>query len=100
MHMHAFRASGVIAGSLLFAFGSLAEPLGFAVPARYPATIFQQDRGEADGIESAEVPAHLRRQVIENPTNQDSGTVVIDTANAYLYLVLGGGEALRYGIGV
>ena len=52
MHMHAFRASGVLSGmaaSFLFAFGALAEPLGFAVPARYPASIFQQvlpDRGE------------------------------------------------------
>ena len=50
MHMQAFRASGVLsgmAGSVLF--GALAEPLGFAVPVRYPATIFQQvlpDRGE------------------------------------------------------
>jgi lipoprotein-anchoring transpeptidase ErfK/SrfK len=106
MHMHAFRASGVLsgmAGSLLLAFGALAEPLGSAVPARYPATIFQQvvpDRGEAGGIESAEVPAQLRRQVIENPTNEVPGTIVIDTANTYLYLVLGGGKALRYGIGV
>jgi lipoprotein-anchoring transpeptidase ErfK/SrfK len=106
MHMHAFRASGVLsgmAGSLLLAFGALAEPLGSAVPARYPATIFQQVlpyRGEADGVESAEVPAHLRHQVIENPTNGVPGTIVIDTANTYLYLVLGGGKALRYGIGV
>jgi len=103
MHMHAFRASGVIAGSLLFAYGALAEPLGFAVPARYPATIFQQvlpDRGEADGMESAEVAAHLRRQVIEDPTNQAPGTIVIDTTNTYLYLVLYGSKALRYGIGV
>ena len=101
MHMHAFRASGVlsgVAGSLLFAFGALAEPLGFAVPARYPATIFQQvlpDRGGADGVESAEVPAHLRRQVIENPTNEVPGTIVIDTANTYLYLVLGGCKAAK-----
>src|SRR5215831_2172140 len=28
------------------------------------------------------------------------GTIVIDTPNTYLYLVLGGGKALRYGIGV
>jgi lipoprotein-anchoring transpeptidase ErfK/SrfK len=104
MHMHAFRAAGMIsgmAGGLLFAFGTLAEPLGFAVPARYPATIFQQvlpDRGEADG--PAEVPAQLRRQVVEDPTREAPGTVVIDTANTFLYLVLGGGKAVRYGIGV
>ena len=71
-----------MAGSVLFAYGALAEPLRFAVPARYPATIFQQvlpDRGEADGIGSAEVPPHLRRQVIENPTNEVPATIVIDT---------------------
>ena len=27
-------------------------------------------------------------------------TIVIDTLNTYLYLVLGSGKALRYGIGV
>ena len=52
MKMQAFRAGGMLtsmAGSLLFAFGALADPLGFAVPVRYPAIIFQQvlpDRGE------------------------------------------------------
>ena len=29
-----------------------------------------------------------------------AGTIVIDTPNTYLYLVLGNGKALRYGIGV
>jgi lipoprotein-anchoring transpeptidase ErfK/SrfK len=42
----------------------------------------------------------LRGQVVENPTAEAPGTVVIDTASTYLYLVLGGGKALRYGIGV
>src|SRR4029077_14032593 len=28
------------------------------------------------------------------------GTIIIDTSNTYLYLALGGGKALRYGIGV
>src|SRR5437016_1671227 len=85
MKMQAFRAGGMLtsmAGSLLFAFGALADPLGFAVPVRYPAIIFQQvlpDRGEDDRIESAaEVPAHLRRQVVEDPTREARGTVVID----------------------
>jgi lipoprotein-anchoring transpeptidase ErfK/SrfK len=38
--------------------------------------------------------------VVENPTTEAPGTVVIDTGSTYLYLVLGGGRALRYGIGV
>ena len=29
-----------------------------------------------------------------------AGTIVIDTPNTYLYYVLGGGQAIRYGIGV
>jgi lipoprotein-anchoring transpeptidase ErfK/SrfK len=28
------------------------------------------------------------------------GTVVVDTENTFLYFVLNGGEAIRYGIGV
>lgn len=46
------------------------------------------------------VPAHLRRQVVTYRTHEAPGTIVIDTANTYLYLVLGGGKAMRYGIGV
>jgi lipoprotein-anchoring transpeptidase ErfK/SrfK len=38
--------------------------------------------------------------VVEYPTNEPAGTIVIDTPNAFLYLTLGGGKALRYGIGV
>ena len=47
-----------------------------------------------------QLPAELRRQVVAYPTQEQPGTVVIDTANTYLYYVLGGGRALRYGIGV
>ena len=32
--------------------------------------------------------------------NEAAGTIVIDTPNTYLYLVLGNGKAMRYGIGV
>ena len=28
------------------------------------------------------------------------GTVVVDTSNTYLYYVIAGGKAIRYGIGV
>ncbi len=34
------------------------------------------------------------------PRREPAGTLVIDTPNTYLYLVLGGGKAMRYGIGV
>ncbi len=49
---------------------------------------------------SVELPAHLRRQVVDYRSNEAAGTVIIDTPNTYLYFVLGNGRALRYGIGV
>lgn len=49
---------------------------------------------------SVELPARLRRQVVAYPTREAPGTVIIDTPHTYLYLVLGGGQAMRYGIGV
>jgi lipoprotein-anchoring transpeptidase ErfK/SrfK len=47
-----------------------------------------------------ELPPALRRQVVSYPTTEPVGTVVIDTAHTFLYLTLGRGQALRYGIGV
>jgi lipoprotein-anchoring transpeptidase ErfK/SrfK len=48
----------------------------------------------------AEMPARLKRQVVGYFTREAPGSVVIDTPNTYLYYVLGGGQAIRYGIGV
>jgi lipoprotein-anchoring transpeptidase ErfK/SrfK len=72
--------------------------------------IFQQDEQQAlsyapedEAVQEEqvyEVPAHLKRQVVNYQTKEASGTIIIDTANTYLYLVLGDGRAMRYGIGV
>ena len=47
-----------------------------------------------------QVRADLRRATVNYPTNEAPGTVIVDTQNTYLYYVLGGGQAIRYGIGV
>ena len=47
-----------------------------------------------------ELPANLKRQLVDYPSKEPAGTIVIDTPHTYLYLVLGGGKAVRYGIGV
>ncbi len=47
-----------------------------------------------------ELPPQFRRTTVEYRTREPAGTIVIDTANTYLYLVLGNGQAIRYGIGV
>jgi lipoprotein-anchoring transpeptidase ErfK/SrfK len=40
------------------------------------------------------------RQEINYTGKHGAGTIVVDTPSRYLYLVLGNGRALRYGIGV
>src|ERR1700716_429396 len=40
------------------------------------------------------------RTVVSYPGNQKPGTIVINTRDRRLYLVLGNGQALSYGIGV
>ncbi|MPZ40994.1 MAG: L,D-transpeptidase family protein [Rhizobiales bacterium] len=47
-----------------------------------------------------ELPPQFRRTTVEYRTREPAGTIIIDTANTYLYLVLGKGQAMRYGIGV
>jgi lipoprotein-anchoring transpeptidase ErfK/SrfK len=47
-----------------------------------------------------ELPPNLRRTVVNYQTREPVGTIIIDTPNTYLYLVMPGGKAMRYGIGV
>ena len=47
-----------------------------------------------------ELPPQFRRTLVDYYTKESAGTIIVDTPNTYLYLVLGQGKALRYGIGV
>jgi len=47
-----------------------------------------------------ELPPQFRRTLVDYYTKEPAGTIIVDTPNTYLYLVLGQGKALRYGIGV
>jgi lipoprotein-anchoring transpeptidase ErfK/SrfK len=60
-----------------------------------PVQVSPSDEGTV-----VEMPARLRRQVVNYNTREAPGTIIIDTPNTYLYLVLGNGQAMRYGIGV
>jgi lipoprotein-anchoring transpeptidase ErfK/SrfK len=48
----------------------------------------------------AQLPPNLRRQEVNFVTKEPPGTLVVDTSNTYLYYVLGGGRAIRYGVRV
>ena len=47
-----------------------------------------------------ELPPHLKRQEVYYETKEPPGTVIVDTPNTHLYLVLGGNRAMRYGVRV
>lgn len=49
---------------------------------------------------ATDAPDRLVRQVVNYVSHQARGTVIIDTRNTFLYLVLNEGQAMRYGIGV
>jgi lipoprotein-anchoring transpeptidase ErfK/SrfK len=79
-----------------------AQPLAMADTSNSFGTLFEavapqqapaEEQGDADALAS-------RPQVVPYAGHERAGTVIIDTPNTALYLVLNGGKALRYGIGV
>src|SRR6266487_6481193 len=66
-------------------------------PHREPVTAPAYANPQEDATEPH---SELRRQIVNYRTSEAPGTIIIDTPNTYLYLVLPGGKAMRYGIGV
>jgi lipoprotein-anchoring transpeptidase ErfK/SrfK len=55
---------------------------------------------ELPAIPVAKINKRFLRQIVPDPTGEPAGTIVVDTANHFLYLVRGNGEAIRYGVGL
>jgi lipoprotein-anchoring transpeptidase ErfK/SrfK len=79
-----------------------AEPLFAFLTPPAPAQVAPQveQSAPADESDDAQLDPRLRRQVVSYSGREVPGTVIIDTPHTYLYYVLGGGKAIRYGIGV
>ena len=74
------------------------EPQPAPYEAMYGARI--DDGYEIPAVDLSRVdPAYLRREVPYD-TPERVGTVIVDTANRYLYLVRERGMAIRYGVGI
>jgi lipoprotein-anchoring transpeptidase ErfK/SrfK len=98
-------AFGALAiGAIAFSGAAAATPLQLfpfiVIPAPQSAPPSVQSAPSGDEGTAVEMPARLKRQIVSYPTREAPGTVIIDTPNTYLYYVLGGGQAIRYGIGV
>jgi lipoprotein-anchoring transpeptidase ErfK/SrfK len=84
----------------------------FAIPLAVLLTVFLAPRAQAqagnDGDQPGYVPSPDEEQVdpkwqktvVFYRTNEAPGTIIISTNQRFLYVVQGGGRALRYGIGV
>jgi lipoprotein-anchoring transpeptidase ErfK/SrfK len=60
--------------------------------------VYQQEE-TADAARPALDPKY-QPQMVEYQGSESAGTIVVDTPNKFLFLVQGGGKAMRYGIGV
>ena len=76
------------------------RPPGNAQPDRPTVVAALPPEEQPDQGPAKQLPPQFRRQVVDYNTIEPAGTIIIDTPHTYLYLVLGGGKAMRYGIGV
>lgn len=66
--------------------------------ARYGAL---EDGGfRVPGVAADAMKDRNRRTLVDDPTGQPPGTLVVDPGNRFLYLVQENGKPLRYGVGV
>jgi lipoprotein-anchoring transpeptidase ErfK/SrfK len=98
-----FKRIGFLPAFMIVVFAMI---LGLRAAAASPLALFtataapQYAVETADEQPAAQAPARLKRQVVDYRTDEAPGTIIVDTPNTYLYLVLGNGKAMRYGIGV
>jgi lipoprotein-anchoring transpeptidase ErfK/SrfK len=75
---------------------------------RAPPPSKVEERGEISILPPEDQPEtgppklapQFRRTEVSYQTKEPAGSIIVDTPNTYLYLVLGNGRAMRYGIGV
>jgi len=78
------------------AFGYTTQPqqgYAYQTPAYAPSSY-------GDMAAQQQLDPRYERQVVEYRGSEKAGTIIIDTPHFFLYLVMDGGRALRYGIGV
>jgi lipoprotein-anchoring transpeptidase ErfK/SrfK len=107
MRLPVFAPIAAVTAALLLA--ACTDPALMPSPAVAPVTEMAADTIYAARADDAftlpalpveEIPADFQRQVVAFETDQAANTVIINPAEKHLYLVLGNGRALRYGIAV
>jgi lipoprotein-anchoring transpeptidase ErfK/SrfK len=60
----------------------------------------EEQPGREPNAQEEQLPAAYQRQVVFYRTTEAPGTVIVETSERFLYIVLGNNSAIRYGIGV
>jgi lipoprotein-anchoring transpeptidase ErfK/SrfK len=71
--------------------------------ARQYAALYASVGGEpfpVPGVRLSDIDPRYLRSTVSFPTSETPGTIIVDADNRFLYLVEGGGRAIRYGVGV
>jgi lipoprotein-anchoring transpeptidase ErfK/SrfK len=95
----AFLAAGFVAASFspaLSASNFFGPPPGITLTSGTPMNFLQL---RSSNTKKVRLDPKFMRQVVPYKTEQSAGTIVVNTSEKFLYLVLGKGKALRYGIG-
>jgi lipoprotein-anchoring transpeptidase ErfK/SrfK len=95
----AFLAVTFVAASLSPATSAsnfFAPPPGITLTNGQPLNFLQL---RSSNTKKVRLDPKFMRQVVPYKTEQSAGTIVVNTGEKFLYLVLGKGKALRYGIG-
>jgi lipoprotein-anchoring transpeptidase ErfK/SrfK len=88
----------VPAGRIRFVLPLLALATIAATPAR--AELFDLFPSSQPSGEARPLAAGIQRETVPYSGPESAGTVIISTSERRLYYVLGGGQALKYGVGV
>jgi lipoprotein-anchoring transpeptidase ErfK/SrfK len=81
---------------------ALARPADPAILGSY-AGLYAGVGGEPfpiPAVDLSRIGSQFLRRTVAYPTSEPPGTIVIDPASHFLYLVQDGGQAIRYGVGV
>ena len=95
----AFLAASFVVASLtpaLPASNFFGPPPGITLTSGTPMNFLQL---RSSNTKKVRLDPRFMRQVVPYSTEQAAGTIVVNTGEKFLYLVLGKGKALRYGIG-
>jgi len=95
--IHAVRPPEAVGGPPGAVTGSVPPPVGADGK---PIVLSALPPDERPEVAPAQLAPNLRRQEVTFPTKEPAGTLIVDTPNTYLYYVLGGGRAIRYGVRV